>query len=184
MQWYIDYFDMFPEVKTRIFGTGDKSIFFKKDTMEGKAEWVIWLEKLHAVFNSLGLCLQSGGCWLPMGPTHYAKLYSAYSGWETTPQELMFIGDRIVNLMKCYLVREGLDSKDDDWPERFYQEPIPDGPLKGSVLDRTKMKMILEEYYELRGWNKGSSIPTKENLVRLGLDDVANELEGLGKYSG
>ncbi|MGZ5232954.1 MAG: sulfatase-like hydrolase/transferase, partial [Burkholderiales bacterium] len=41
---------------------------------------------------------------------------------------------------------------DDDWPERFYQEPIPDGPLKGSVLDRSKMKMILEEYYELRGW--------------------------------
>ena len=121
---------------------------------------------------------------MPMGPTHYAKLYSAYSGWETTPQELMFIGDRIVNLMKCYLVREGLDSKDDDWPERFYQEPIPDGPLKGSVLDRVKMKMILEEYYELRGWDKKSSIPTEENLIRLGLADVANELKGFGKYSG
>ena len=117
-------------MKKRIFGTGDKGIFFKKGTMDGKAEWVIWLEKLHALFNSLGLCLQGGSCWLPTGPTHYAKLYSAYSGWEITPRELMVTGDRIFNLMKCYIVREGLDGKDDNWPERFYREPVPDGHMR------------------------------------------------------
>ncbi|MEW6671800.1 MAG: aldehyde ferredoxin oxidoreductase family protein [Thermodesulfobacteriota bacterium] len=180
--WYIDYFDMFPEVKTRIFGTGDKRAFFKKDTMAGKAEWVIWLEKLHALFNSLGLCLQAGSCWLPMGPTHYAGLYSAYTGREITPREIMRTGDRIFNLMKCYLVREGLSAKDDDWPERFYQEPVPDGPFKGSVLDRSRLKNILKEYYELRGWDGESSIPGRATLRELGLGDAAAELEKLGRY--
>jgi len=183
VDWYIDYFDMFPEVKTSIFGTGDKRVFFKKDTMTGKAEWVIWLEKLHALFNSLGLCLQAGSCWLPMGPTHYAGLYSAYTGRETTPREMMVIGDRIFNLMKCYLVREGLTSKDDDWPLRFYQEPVPDGPFKGSLLNRAKMNKILKEYYELRGWDGESSIPARATLTALGLADAADELEKLGRYS-
>jgi len=180
IRWYIETFDMFPEVKERIFGTQDSSVFFKKETTAGKAEWVIWLEKLHAVFNSLGLCLQSGGCWLPMGPTHYAALYSACTGRETTPQELMAIGDRIFNLMKCYLVREGLGAADDDWPERFYLEPVPDGPFKGAVLDRVKMKAILAEYYELRGWDRTSSLPTRKKLTELGLADVAADLAASG----
>ena len=181
-KWYVDYFDMFPDVKERIFGSPPTRDFFQRGAIKGKAEWVIWLEKLHAAFNSLGTCLMPASCWLPMGPTHYAKLYSAYNGRETTPQELMKIGDRITNLMKCYLVREGLTSKDDTWPKRFFEEPIPDGPLKGSVFDKDKFKRLLEEYYELRGWDKDTSIPKKNHLVDLGLDFVAEELERMGKY--
>ena len=118
-----------------------------------------------------------------MGPTHYARLYSALTCWETTPQELMQTGDRIFNLMKCYLVREGLTRKDDSWPERFFEEPIPDGPLKGSLLDPNKFNQLLEQYYELRGWDKSSSIPTKAKLLELGLSDAAEELEQMGRYS-
>lgn len=182
MQWYVDYFDMFPEVKDRIFGSPRRNDFFQRGEMAGKAEWVIWLEKLHAVFNSLGLCSLPASCWLPLGPTHYAKLYSACTGWETTPRELMMIGDRIVNLMKCYLVREGLTSRDDCWPRRFYEEPIPDGPHKGSMLDEAKLNRIIQEYYELHGWEKDSSVPTKDKLSELGLHGAAEELERLGKY--
>lgn len=182
MHWYVDYFDMFPEVKAEIFGSPPKSDFFQKGATSGKAAWVVWLEKIHALFNSLGLCLMSGGCWLPMGPTHYAKLYSACTGWKTTPQEIMRTADRIVNLMKCYLVREGLTSKDDTWPRRFFEEPIPDGPLKGAVFDEKKFRQVLEEYYECRGWDKRSSIPTRETLRALDLNDAADELERMGKY--
>jgi aldehyde:ferredoxin oxidoreductase len=117
-----------------------------------------------------------------MGPTHYAKLYSALTGREITPQELMQTGDRIFNLMKCYNVREGLTRKDDSWPRRFYKEPLPDGPFKGSVLDENKFQQLLGEYYKLRGWEKSSSIPTKDKLIELGLNDAAEELERMGKY--
>jgi len=183
IKWHVDYFDMFPEVKAKVFGSPPKSDFFQRGETSGKAEWVIWLEKLHAIFNSLGVCLMSAGCWLPMGPTHYAKLYSALTGWETTPQELMITGDKIFNLMKCYNVREGITAEDDTWPKRFFEEPIPDGSFKGSLLDKNQFKRILEEYYGLRGWQKSTSIPTKEKLIELGLDDAAEELERMGKFS-
>ena len=95
----------------------------------------------------------------------------------------MRTGDRIVNLMKCYLVREGLTSQDDSWPKRFFEEPIPDGPFKGSMLDEDTFRQLLEEYYEQRGWDKRSSIPTNDKLLELGLNDVADELERMGKYT-
>ena len=183
IEWFVDYFDMFSEVKANIFGSPPKSDFFQAGAISGKAEWVIWLEKLHALFNSLGVCLMAGSCWLPMGPTHYAKLYSALTGRETTPQELMKAGDRIFNLMKCFLVREGLARRDDTWPRRFFEEPVPDGPFKGAVLDENTFERLLEEYYALRGWDKSSSIPTREKLLELGLDDAAEELERMGKYA-
>ena len=59
---------------------------------------------------------------------------------------------------------------------------FPDGPYKGSVLNKEKFKGLLEEYYELRGWNKETSIPKKDHLIDLGPDFAAEELERMGKY--
>ena len=78
-------------------------------------------------------------------------------------------------------MREGLTRKDDEWPARFYEEPIADGVAKGTVLSREKMEGLLDEYYELRGWNQTTGVPTREKLVELGLDDVADELSSLGR---
>jgi aldehyde:ferredoxin oxidoreductase len=38
---------------------------------------------------------------------------------------------------------------------------------------------MLEDYYQLRGWDKQTGIPEREHLMALGLDDVA---EDMGKY--
>ena len=35
---------------------------------------------------------------------------------------------------------------------------------------------MLDEYYELHGWHKSSGRPTRETLVMLGLQDVADEI--------
>jgi len=39
---------------------------------------------------------------------------------------------------------------------------------------------LLDEFYELRGWDKTTGRPTREKLEELGLKDVADELEKLG----
>ena len=83
--------------------------------------------------------------------------------------------------MKAYIVREGFTRKDDDWPARFYEEPLPEGPARGAVLSKDNVNGLLDEYYELMGWDKRSGMPTKGNLAELGLEEVADELEGLGK---
>ena len=39
---------------------------------------------------------------------------------------------------------------------------------------------LKEEYYQLRGWNTSSGLPTSATLKRLGLDDVADDLKVSG----
>ncbi|MFC1964965.1 aldehyde ferredoxin oxidoreductase family protein [Chloroflexota bacterium] len=179
MRWYVDYLDIFDDVKGKIFGLPPRIESIRADTIEGKAELVVWEEKLHAVFDALGMCMLSASAWTAIGPTHYAKLYSACTGWQISPQELMNTGDRVSHLMKAYNVREGLTRKDDDWPERFYNEPLPDGLLKGALLSKEKLNKLLDDYYELRGWDKKKGVPTKRKLIELDLGYVADELSKL-----
>jgi aldehyde:ferredoxin oxidoreductase len=87
-------------------------------------------------------------------------------------------------LLKAYTIREGLTRKDDRWPARFFSEPLPEGPAKGAVLSRDEIDRLLDEYYELRGWDKESGLPNKHKLIELGLDDVADDLIKRGKLRG
>jgi aldehyde:ferredoxin oxidoreductase len=180
LSWLVDYLDMFDHVKEQIFGSPPRIDSIRRDTLEGKAALVIWFEQIISIFDSLGLCMMAGSMWSAMGPTHYAKLYSACTGWQITPRELIKTGDRIFNLMKAYNVRQGLTRKDDDYPARYYQEPIMGGPAKGVVLSRAKMNRLLDEYYDLREWDRERGVPTKKKLIELDLDYVANELSKKG----
>jgi len=92
--------------------------------------------------------------------------------------ELLLIGNRIVNLERCFNVREGITRKDDTLPKRFLEEPMPEGPGKGQVVN---LKVMLDEYYRLRGWDLETGIPKIETLEKLGLHQEASELEGMGK---
>ena len=180
LRWLISYVDMFDDVKAAVFGANPTVDILDSENLQGKAALTKWLTDFTAVANSLGLCLISENFWPTMGPTNYAKLYSACTGWQTSPQELIKAGERISNLMRAYIVREGIRRKDDDWPARFYCEPIPDGPKKGALLSRDKINSLLEQYYDMRGWNRETGVPTKEKLVELDLDYVADELSKKG----
>ena len=58
-----------------------------------------------------------------------------------------------------------MDRKDDSLPQRFLEEPAPNGPAKGQIVQLDKM---LNEYYELRGWDN-NGFPTEEKLKELDL---------------
>ena len=179
LRWWVNYLDMTEDEKRSIFGVPPRVDALQAGTLEGKAALTIWLEKNTSLYNSLGLCLFSCNLWCALGPTHYAKLYSACTGWQVTPEELMKTGDRIFNLMKAYIVRQGLTRKDDDWPARYYEEPWPGEVRKGALLSRDKMDRLLDEYYDLRGWDKETGVPTKRKLIELDLDYVADELSSM-----
>jgi aldehyde:ferredoxin oxidoreductase len=40
---------------------------------------------------------------------------------------------------------------------------------------------MVDTYLQLRGWDKTTGWPTRAKLEELGLEDVADELEKLGK---
>ncbi|MCX5885102.1 MAG: hypothetical protein NT096_04185 [Proteobacteria bacterium] len=48
-------------------------------------------------------------------------------------------------------------------------------PIPRRKYRRKEMGGMPDEYYELRGWNK-DGVPTREKLIELGLNDVADQL--------
>ena len=173
--WWVDKFDLPDEVKRKVFKTSPEEI---SSTWDGKALYCKYLQDLYQLQNALGVG-QSGR--LSIGPTYLSRLYSAYTGFDTTPEGMWQIGERVFNLFKAYAVRQGQSRKDDNVPDRFYDEPLPDGPCKGAVLSRTTIDKVLDEYYEARGWDKQSGLPTAWKLNELGLGDIASDLSKLGK---
>lgn len=169
------------DIKKRIYCMPPQEV---SSTWDGKALMCRWFEDLYSVVNALGLCFFPVGFNLALGPTHLAKLLSACTGRDTTGEEIIRCGERVFMLLKAYTIRQGLTRKDDNWPERFYSEPLPEGPSKGAVLSKHTIDQLLDEYYELRGWDKSSGLPTRQKLVELGLGDIASELVALGKLPG
>jgi aldehyde:ferredoxin oxidoreductase len=49
------------------------------------------------------------------------------------------------------------------------------------VLSREEVEHVLDEYYELRGWDKVNGLPTVTKLNSLGLQDLAADLQRLEK---
>jgi len=165
--WPIENYDIFPEMKQEIFCVPPEKMPY---TWQGKAMMCKWFEDLYTLVNCLGLCFFPFGFRLAIGPTHLSEIYSACTGWETTPEEVMQLGERVINLFRAYNMREGLSRYDDKWPERFYTEPMPEGPAEGSILSHDKINNLLDEYYQLRGWDMHSGCPTSEKLNELGLE--------------
>jgi aldehyde:ferredoxin oxidoreductase len=154
---------------------------------EGKAELVYWYENLLAFKNSLEICLFASDPWMfsesaePFAiPKMLANFYNAATGADLTETDVLHIGERIVNVERAYNVRLGLTRKDDTLPDRMLKEPMPDGFAKGQVVN---LEPMLDEYYAFRGWDRPTGLPTREKLVDLGLEDIANELEDMGKLA-
>jgi aldehyde:ferredoxin oxidoreductase len=91
------------------------------------------------------------------------------------------IADRIWNVERAFIVREGITRKDDDVFGKPMTEPITAGPYKGFAHDPEKWDRLLDEYYDLNGWDRETGIPTRARLESLGIKDVADELERIGK---
>jgi aldehyde:ferredoxin oxidoreductase len=61
-------------------------------------------------------------------------------------------------------------------PRKFTDIPVNEGIYKGERLHPDKWNQMLDEYYELHGWDRVTGWPTKKRLLSLGLDVVADKL--------
>lgn len=170
LEWLLARLDMFEDVRNAVFGVPPKL-----NDLNGPM-LTKWFNDLTCVYNSLGFCMFAGTTVEAFGPTHYSELFSACMGWEVTPQKLMLAGERIFNLMRMYGVREGLRREHDHWPQRFYETPLVREGGEVRTLSRERIDRMLDQYYELRGWNVRTGIPGKEKLAELQLDDLADDL--------
>jgi len=130
-------------------------------------------EELWAIVDSLMLCKFIRG--ILSTSEKFAELYTLVTGIQMTPEKMQKAGERIYNLEKAYNVREGWTKKDDYPPPRVMKDPIPDGVAKGSLVTMKEFDLMLNAYFEGRGWNS-DGIPTKEKLIELGLNKIAKEI--------
>jgi aldehyde:ferredoxin oxidoreductase len=131
-------------------------------------------EDFGVVIDSSGLCKSAGSFVL-------AEIYwdavsdgiTYATGLNFSKAKLKDIGERIYNLMRIYNSKHGIDSEDDILPERFLEEESPSGRAEGNVC---RLDEMIDEYYELRGWDKETGLPTDETLERLGLEELRPEV--------
>jgi aldehyde:ferredoxin oxidoreductase len=119
-------------------------------------------------FNETGILCALNTANGMTSPETFGKMLSTLTGIKdfADPAYLWLVGERIYNLERMFNVRDGLGKKDDVFPGRFSEEPMPAGPSRGQIFEE---KQLLTDYYKARGWDLDTGIPTKKKLTELGL---------------
>lgn len=193
----------FREVGERFWGGAVAADF---TTFEGKALAAKKIQDRTYAKESLVLCdLRWPITWANYSGGHVgdpsleSQIYSAITGKDIDEAGLNKIGERIFNLQRAILLRQG-------WPGRrgdVLLDYIHDSPLRqgevffspdalvpgqdgrvvsrvGAIVDREEFQRVKSEYYTLRGWDETSGLPTEAGLADLHLEDVASDLKGRG----
>ncbi len=143
---------------------------------DGKPGMVIAAENWQSFVNSAILCLFTV---VSGGKTRNVKgivdAVNAATGWELSMADVLESGERAYNMCRALAVREDFDPSLDRLPPNF-SKPQTRSASKGSVVSPKAMADALNEYYALRGWTS-DGFPTRERLEKLGLRDVADDLD-------
>ncbi|MGE5391017.1 MAG: aldehyde ferredoxin oxidoreductase family protein [Deltaproteobacteria bacterium] len=130
------------------------------------ARMAVWAENLINLFNAAGVCIRPPVL-EAIGPTILADAVNAFTGIDIIPQGLIWSAERTWNLIRIFNLREGETNVDSKFPRRFYREAIA-----GKVLDEGKVQKVVEDYYEVRGWDQSGN-PYPDTILRLNLDFAA-----------
>lgn len=145
---------------------------------EGKGKLTKWNQDVRtATCDCPTLCVFILDMALPaIALDHTAAMMEAVTGLTYTADEVARVGERINNLARAFNVREGFTRADDTFPERLMTEPLKSGSSKGHVISRKELQEMLDEYYQVRDWDKKTGRPKRRKLVELGLGYVAEAL--------
>jgi len=168
----------------RIYGkvTGCERAVDPEGGYEHRAQPTIWHQNRDAVKDSLQVC----DIFFPLFFSRYsedgygdtaaeANLFSAATGVEMTEAELDMMGERIFNLERAIMAREGRTRAYDEASTDYFKKP----DHEGVKMDETRFRALMDEYYDLRGWDRVTGWPTRAKLEQLGLRDVADQLDRL-----
>jgi len=188
-------------IARRFFGSELAADF---STYEGKALAAKMIQDREYVKESLVLCdwlfpvMDLADTENQVGdPTLESRIFSAVTGNQVDEYELYRYGERVFNLQRAILVREGQRGRAFDLvPEHCFSDPLEwyyfsheclvpgrDGEVmsrKGAIFERDRFERMKDEYYELRNWDVATGLPKKSNLEALGMEDVAEDLDRRG----
>jgi aldehyde:ferredoxin oxidoreductase len=124
------------------------------------------------VINSAGLCLHLNT--VLNGIKFTTEFLSAVTGWDRSTEELLICGERIGNMRHLFTLREGDNPLNRKVHGRITgRPPQKDGPLAGVTAD-----LEAQVYWNLGAldWDRVTARPSRQKLLELGLNDIAEEL--------
>jgi len=134
---------------------------------KNKAKNAVKFQSFREIFDALTLCK-----FAPFSVTKICEILNAITGWNVDSDSLLTIGDRSINLKRAISNKLGLTREEDRLP-KICLKPLNEGSNSGSVPN---MDYLLREYYKFRKWDWETGRPSKEILIELGLNDVAQDL--------
>ncbi len=147
-----------------------------QDVIDGKAEFVSNQQNAKATEECLGLCQFPYG--IGINGQCVIDLINIGTNLNYNKTSLEAIGERIWNMNRLFAIANGIKRKSDYLPPKFSTEGLKYGPKKGQKITKETQDNMLDEYYQLRGWDK-NGIPTVKKLKELKIFD---QLESYKKY--
>ncbi|MHA1265364.1 MAG: aldehyde ferredoxin oxidoreductase N-terminal domain-containing protein [Candidatus Helarchaeota archaeon] len=136
-----------------------------------------YAEDWYTILTSQGICAraQMNRFW---GLTSVTAFYNAVTGFHLTSEDLRIAAERTWNLLKLLNAREGFARKDDTFPSAWFT-PLQFGDLSlkfqdfygGVQITSQIANQLLDDYYDERGWDKVTGLPTRKKIEDLGLSD-------------
>ncbi len=150
------------------------------ETTFNPARLAKWMHSYFSVLQSLGFCGRLYITRFHDLPT-MTEYYSALTGVEIDPADLLKSGERNWNMLKLLNIREGFGRADDRPPDAWFRPLIIKGSqtelrlmdyYKNTELSRQDVEKLLDDYYDESGWDKDTTAPTPEKLKELELPDI------------
>ena len=141
--------------------------FFNRQAGAEKVKNIIRHQNWTSVINALVMCIFAN-----VPPSDTCKLIQFATGYEYTLDDLLLLGERSWNLKRMINHRLSPAGIDDSLPESL-KVPLAEGGAAGYVPPFEEMLLA---YYEDRGWDSDTGMPTKKKVRELGLDSLYDEL--------
>ncbi|MEA1977645.1 MAG: aldehyde ferredoxin oxidoreductase C-terminal domain-containing protein, partial [Chloroflexota bacterium] len=140
--------------------------FFNRQAGAEKVQNIIRHQNWTSVINAIGMCILAN-----VPPSDTRKLIQFTTGYEYTLDDLLLLGERSWNLKRMINHRLSPAGNDDSLPECF-KVPLAEGGVAGYVPPFDEMLLT---YYDERGWDSDTGLPTAKKMRELGLDILPEE---------
>ena len=125
---------------------------------KGKAELLIDFEDRLTLMDAFILCR----FYRDIYPwDRLSRIIEMTTGLKADKAVLQKMASEISTLTRCFNIREGLKSEDDNLPKRFYKEILQ----TGHVVNEADLAAMLKDYYTLREWNENGVPKVKPDIL-------------------
>jgi len=129
------------------------------DQIEGKAAMLVDFEDRLTLMDAMIGCRFYRDLYLW---DEFSKIIKIITGRDLDKAGLQRIAANIRDAARTFNLREGITHKDDNLPDRFFEQGI--GPEQ-KVISREDFARMKNDYYEIRGWSDHGIPKMAENFL-------------------